>query len=344
MGFGVFHGNDLQPTAIRSSAEKEPRILNDRPRDPSTGRTRRCSWLVAVGIATGVIGVSTAAALDVPLPKTSSLQAGAAPQTAAKATAATKTTPAKASPRINWSATLGSRDLRMGLVGSDVKHLQNVLRRKGQRVTADGVFGRQTRGAVIRMQQRLKMKRTGVANAAFVRRLGVTIRAPRSTAPAPKIDTTGGYPLAGPNAASARYLKVFPVAGKHTYTNDWGAPRGQGAHEGNDIMAARVPVRAVTDGTISRVNRVESGLGGIYLWLKDGAGNDYYYAHLTSIHPGIEPGVRVAAGRDLGIVGNTGDARYGATHLHFEIRPAGSRPINPYTDLLAVDPEPPTRK
>ncbi len=303
-----------------------------------------------MGIATGVIGVSTATALDVPLPKTSTLQAGAAPQTAATAT--TKTgqmtpTSAKASPRINWSAYLGSRDLRLGVVGSDVKHLQNVLRRKGQRVSADGVYGRQTRGAVIRMQQRLKMKRTGIANAAFVRRLGVKIRAPRSVAPTPAVAAApvgGGYPLAGPNAAAARYLKVFPVAGKHTYTNDFGAPRGQGPHQGNDIMAARVPVRAVADGTITRANRVEKGLGGIYVWLKDGAGHEYYYAHLTSIHPGIEPGVRVTAGRELGIVGNTGDARYGATHLHFEIRPAGSSPINPYNDLLAVDPEPPARK
>ncbi len=319
--------------------------MNDRPREHSTGRTRKCSWLVAVGVATGVIGVSTAAALDVPLPTTSTLQSGAAPQASATATASTRTgQPTTTSPRVDWNATLGSRDLRMGMAGSDVKHLQNVLRRKGQRLTPDGVFGRQTRGAVIRVQQRFKMKRTGIANAAFVKRLGVTIRAPRSAAPAPPVDATGGYPLAGPNAAKARYLKAFPLAGKHTYTNSWGAPRGQGGHEGTDIMAARIPVRAVTAGTITRANRVEKGLGGVYLWLEDDAGNDYYYAHMTSIAPGIKPGVRVKVGQELGIVGNSGDARYGATHLHLEIRPAGGRPINPYTDLIAVDPEPPTRK
>ncbi len=345
------HGNDLQPTTIRSWAEKEQRILNDRPRELSTGRIRGRSWLVAVGIAAGTIGVSTAFALDVPLPKTSSLQAGAAPQGSTNATASVKTgqtstTATTSGPRVDWNATLGSRELRMGMAGSDVKQLQSVLRRKGQRVSVDGEFGRQTRGAVIRVQQRLKMKRTGIVNQALVRRLGVIIRAPRSVAPAPALAVapTGEYPLAGPNAAAARYLKVFPVAGKHTYTNDFGAPRGQGPHQGNDIMADRIPVRAVIDGTITRANRVEKGLGGIYVWLKDGAGHEYYYAHLTSINPGIEPGVRVTAGQALGIVGNTGDARYGATHLHFEIRPSGSSPINPYNDLLAVDPEPPTRK
>ena len=40
----------------------------------------------------------------------------------------------------------------------------------------------------------------------------------------------------------------------------------------------------------------------------------------------------------IGTVGNTGDARYGATHLHFEIRPGGT-PIDPYPHLVAVDPD-----
>ena len=32
---------------------------------------------------------------------------------------------------------------------------------------------------------------------------------------------------------------VFPVVGPYRYTNDFGDPRGQGRHEGNDILAPK---------------------------------------------------------------------------------------------------------
>jgi murein DD-endopeptidase MepM/ murein hydrolase activator NlpD len=86
------------------------------------------------------------------------------------------------------------------------------------------------------------------------------------------------------------------------------------------------------------VQRTEKGLGGIYVWLKRADGTEYYYAHMATIAAGIEVGTRVSAGQVIGTVGNTGDARYGAHHLHFEIRTGGSTPINPYTHLVAVDP------
>ena len=44
---------------------------------------------------------------------------------------------------------------------------------------------------------------------------------------------------------------IFPVVGTATYTNDFGAPRGQGRHEGNDVMAAKkTPAVAVEAGTV----------------------------------------------------------------------------------------------
>jgi murein DD-endopeptidase MepM/ murein hydrolase activator NlpD len=89
---------------------------------------------------------------------------------------------------------------------------------------------------------------------------------------------------------------------------------------------------------MTRVQRSERGLGGIYVWLRRADGTEYYYAHMATIAAGIEAGTRVRAGQVIGTVGNTGDARYGAHHLHFEIRTGGRTPINPYTHLVAVDP------
>ena len=282
-------------------------------------------------LATLTLGVSVATAIDVPLPTSPEIAStGAPPEPAAAAVAPTA------------SSLLGARSLRVGARGADVRELQRILRKRGLKVSVDGAFGHRTSEAVKALQRRFRMRPTGVANAAFLKRLGVKIRTVRSGAsPAVPVDPTN-YPLVGPNAGRAKYLLAFPVAGKHTYFDDFGAPRAQGTHQGNDVMAARgVPVRAVAPGTIKRMTRVESGLGGIWIWLQDTRGHEYYYAHLTTISDGLEAGSPVTLGQVIGTVGNTGDARYGATHLHFEIHPGGGAAVNPYTDLLAVDPEPP---
>jgi len=38
-------------------------------------------------------------------------------------------------------------------------------------------------------------------------------------------------------------------------------------------------------------------------------------------------------------VGNTGDARYGASHLHFELHPGGGPAVSPFSELRTVDPD-----
>jgi murein DD-endopeptidase MepM/ murein hydrolase activator NlpD len=45
----------------------------------------------------------------------------------------------------------------------------------------------------------------------------------------------------------------------------------------------------------------------------------YYGSHLLRIAAGIKPGVRVRAGQLLGLIDNSGDARYTPTHVHFGI-------------------------
>jgi murein DD-endopeptidase MepM/ murein hydrolase activator NlpD len=65
--------------------------------------------------------------------------------------------------------------------------------------------------------------------------------------------------------------------------------------------------------------------GGISVAIIGDDGIRYYGSHLRDLAAGIEPGTRVEAGRMLGHVGQTGNARGTAAHLHFGI----SHPTTP---------------
>lgn len=125
---------------------------------------------------------------------------------------------------------------------------------------------------------------------------------------------------------------IFPVAkGKNRDMQSfWGAQRdgGKRSHQGVDIFAKRgTPVIAAVDGRITSSG--EKGLGGKQVWLRDTKrGQSIYYAHLDSIAPIKKYQVKV--GDTLGFVGNTGNARTTAPHLHFGIYRGNSGAINPY--------------
>jgi len=217
--------------------------------------------------------------------------------------------------------------IRPGASGGRVKTLQRKIRSKGLKVRVDGDYGPATRKAVKAMQRRLGMKPTGIATKGFLKRLGIT-----------------SFPSAARAGSSkSKYLVVFPMPPSvdYEYRNDYGDARHQGSHQGNDIIAAKgAPIVSATYGEVERAQRTESGLGGKYLWIRDTRGNLYYYAHLDEIAKGIDVGTEVWPGRRIGSNGNTGDARHGIEHLHFEIRPGGwSNIINPYSHLTAVDPK-----
>jgi murein DD-endopeptidase MepM/ murein hydrolase activator NlpD len=59
--------------------------------------------------------------------------------------------------------------------------------------------------------------------------------------------------------------------------------------------------------------------GGISVAILGDDGVRYYGSHLERIARGIRPGVRVRAGRLLGLIDNSGDAKYTPTHVHFGI-------------------------
>ncbi|MBC7247239.1 MAG: peptidoglycan DD-metalloendopeptidase family protein [Actinobacteria bacterium] len=123
----------------------------------------------------------------------------------------------------------------------------------------------------------------------------------------------------------------FPVAGPHSYVNDWGAPRSVGrTHKGCDIMANYgTPCVAITSGTVEQRS---GGNAGLYIFLHGDNGHLYYYMHLQ----GFAASGRVSAGQVIGYVGDTGNAR-GCPHLHFEWHPNHGPAVNPYPLLVAID-------
>ncbi|MEN3273991.1 MAG: hypothetical protein V7636_2752 [Actinomycetota bacterium] len=134
----------------------------------------------------------------------------------------------------------------------------------------------------------------------------------------------------GPSFIAGNGNWMCPVQGPHSFSNDYGAPRGGGSrrHQGVDILAPRgTPVVANVSGS---VRRHDNSLGGISYYLEGVDGNEYYGAHLDS-YAGRSGSV--PQGTVIGYVGNTGDARGGATHLHFEIHPGGGSAVNPYPTL-----------
>lgn len=145
--------------------------------------------------------------------------------------------------------------------------------------------------------------------------------------------TLNSLPYASSGAASAAVPAgsyLFPVAGPARFSDDWLAARPGGrSHQGIDIFAAAgTPIVAVADGSLYNVGY--NGLGGWRLWLRDGNGTTYYFAHLTAFAPAAREGASVTRGTVVGYVGTSGDAQGTSPHLHFEIHPGGGYPVPPY--------------
>ncbi len=137
-----------------------------------------------------------------------------------------------------------------------------------------------------------------------------------------------------PTSGGGNYVSgsfIFPVRGPHSFTNDWQAPRTGHLHQGCDIFASiGTPCVAVVSGVASTG---EGKNAGYYIRLAGDDGNVYYYMHLDRFG---QTG-RVSAGTVIGYVGDSGNAKGGPPHLHFEIHPGGGAAINPYPILKAHD-------
>ncbi len=154
---------------------------------------------------------------------------------------------------------------------------------------------------------------------------GATSTTKKTTVPKPKkpdhLPRFRSPLLVTPKLTAGGY--VFPVYGPSGYGDTFGAARADvsgGWHHGDDIFAALgAPILAVADGTVFSVGW--NDVGGYRLWLRDGAGNEFYYAHLSAYTRLAVNGRHVKAGQVLGFVGNTGDAQGTPFHLHFEVHP-----------------------
>ena len=140
---------------------------------------------------------------------------------------------------------------------------------------------------------------------------------------------------------------VFPVVGKVQYIDDFGAPRGGSPHQGNDLMAAKKsPAVAAEAGKVKYWTTSSSA--GCMLYLYGESGTTYLYIHLNNDvtmkndNKGkcvrgtaytVKNGAKVAAGQQIGYVGDSGDANGGASHLHFEVHPGGGKAVSPYPYL-----------
>ncbi|MGQ0680526.1 MAG: murein hydrolase activator EnvC family protein [Actinomycetota bacterium] len=152
-----------------------------------------------------------------------------------------------------------------------------------------------------------------------------------SAKPTASAAATAPSPSASPEGAGFAVATAgmkCPVDGPVSFTDTYGHPRSGGRrHQGVDMFAAMgTPTVAIVDGTVQR--KASSAAGGLSLYFKGIDGVEYFYAHLQK-YAGVENGQKLSAGQVLGYVGDSGNAAGGPPHLHLEVAPAGSGPINP---------------
>jgi murein DD-endopeptidase MepM/ murein hydrolase activator NlpD len=158
-----------------------------------------------------------------------------------------------------------------------------------------------------------------------IRRLALAraaLHAARADAKAAAFNPATSSLLAAPSFSGGSY--VFPVGGGPSVVSV--------GHTHHDYPAADIaapmgaPVYALTNAVVLRAWAQPDGACGIGLTLQSADGRQWTYCHLSYLEPSLQPGVSLAAGASVGLVGATGDAT--GPHLHLQLDPATSYPQN----------------
>jgi murein DD-endopeptidase MepM/ murein hydrolase activator NlpD len=135
---------------------------------------------------------------------------------------------------------------------------------------------------------------------------------------------------------------VFPVQGPHTFGgagSRFGAPRSGHTHQGQDVAAAcGTPLVAAMTATVQYAGY--QGAAGNYIVIDvNGSSVDLVYMHMAYPATVRTVNAPVAAGQQVGVVGDTGNSE--GCHLHFEYWEGnwygGGTPVDPLPYLQAWD-------
>ncbi|MDX6675332.1 MAG: peptidoglycan LD-endopeptidase LytH [Solirubrobacteraceae bacterium] len=292
--------------------------------------------LILAGIAASVLAQAPAAGAATATPATggaapSSTATGGSSATQAPTTTTTTTAVGSTTQLARDALALGSRTLRMGATGKQVKVLQRVLTAVGYRVRVTGYFGALTRAQVRRFQKNWTLPVVGYVGPGTAKALRDALagrRPPaRNAQPVPPAVSVNGW--------------TFPIRGAHSYgdaADRYGAPRDGHTHAGQDILATcGLPEVAARGGKV--IDTGYGGSAGYYVAVHTtDTQYDYFYAHLRSAST-VKAGQTVATGQLVGYVGETGDAV--GCHLHFELWDGawwnGGHTIDPLPFLKAWD-------
>jgi len=120
--------------------------------------------------------------------------------------------------------------------------------------------------------------------------------------------------------------------------------RGEYFHHATDILCPRgTPVVSTTDGRVlvetryrgsTRPGAGHSERGGWYVYVRDHDGNTHYYAHMKDLR--VRPGDAVRAGQKLGTCWDSGNAQGGCPHVHYQVRDAAGRAVDPFPLLRPI--------